>query len=240
LNAIPESYAPSPEQRALRRLVRERVFYHAKWKGVANHTYAVMLQKGIPYRPEILTRRRLRGGLRVHNQPEVNRGLDALERIEEVSIPLDQEIERAFFNSKEAQLLATIPGVGKFTSMTLVAFLCPIDRFDSLDAVVKYCRLCPSTRQSGEKCYRGRLVWDCNVILKWILIEGQWNVRLREKKGDVARVGRRVAKRGAANDGAVAAARKLVRICVAILRRGTPYQPDSPGSSSRQVVIAAS
>jgi transposase len=170
----------------------------------------------------------------------VNRGLDALENIEEISIPLDREIHRAFLESREAQLLATIPGVGKFTSMTLVAFLSPIERFYSLDAVVKYCGLCPSVRQSGEKAYHGRLVWDCNVILKWVLVEGQWNVRLREKKGDIARVGRRVARRGAANDGAVAAARKLVRICAAILRRGTPYQPDFPGSSSRQVPHAAS
>ena len=240
LNAIPESYAPSPQQRALRRLVRERVFYRAKWKAVTSHTYAVLLQKGIPYRPEILTRRRLRGELRIHNVPEVNRGLDALGKIEEISIPLDHAIHLAFLESKEAQLLATIPGVGEFTSMTLVAFLCPIERFYSLDAVVKYCGLCPSVRQSGERAHYGRLVWDCNLILKWVLIEGQWNVRLREKKGDVAKVGRRVARRGVANDGAVAAARKLLRISVAILRRGTPYQPDSPGSSSRQVPSAAS
>ena len=240
LNAIPESYAPSPEQRALRRLVRERVFYRAKWKAITSHVYAVLLQKGIPYRTEILTRPTLRDVLRSHNVPEVNRGLDALVKIEEISKPLDREIHRAFLESKDAQLLATIPGVGEFTSMTLVAFLCPIERFYSLDAVVKYCGLCPSVRQSGEKAHYGRLVWDCNLILKWVLIEGQWNVRLREKKGDIARVGRRVARRGAANDGAVAAARKLLRIGVAILRRGTPYQPESPESSSRQVRLAAS
>lgn len=240
LNAIPEAYAPSPELRALRRLVRERVFYHAKWKGVASHTYAVLLQKGIPYRPEILTRVRLREALRTHHVPEVDRGLDALSKLEEISRPLDHEIHRAFVGSKEAQLLATIPGVGKFTSMALVAFLSPIERFDSLDSVVKYCGLCPSVHQSGEKSYHGRLVWDCNLILKWVLIEAQWNVRLRERKGDVARVARRVGRRGTANHGAVAAARKLARICAAILRRGTPYQPDSPGSSSRQVRSAAS
>ena len=103
-----------------------------------------------------------------------------------------------------------------------------------------HCGLCPSVHQSGEKSYHGRLVWDCNAILKWVLIEAQWNVRLRERKGDIARVGRRVARRGTANHGAVAAARKLARICAAILRRGTPYQPDSPGSSSRQVLSAVS
>ena len=90
-------------------------------------------------------------------------------------------------------------------------------------AHVKYCGLCPSISQSGEKSYSGHLVRDCNPLLKWILIEAQWHTGRLEKKGDVAKTGRRVAKRGKATDGAVAAARKLVRICAAVFRRGTPY-----------------
>src|SRR5580658_8260088 len=90
LNAIPESYAPSPQRRALRRLVRERVFYRAKWKAGASHTYALLLRKGIPYRSEILTRPTLRGALRAHGVPEVDRGLDALVKIEAISKPLDR------------------------------------------------------------------------------------------------------------------------------------------------------
>ena len=43
LQAIPEAYVPTPEQRALRKLVRERVFYTRLWTGVANHVYAVLL-----------------------------------------------------------------------------------------------------------------------------------------------------------------------------------------------------
>ncbi len=120
LNAIPESYAPSPELRALRRLIRERMFYHAKWKGVASHTYAVLLQKGIPYRSEILTRVRLREELRSHGVPEVDRGLDALSKLEEISKPLDREIHRAYLNSRDARLLATIPGAGYMSYLSAI------------------------------------------------------------------------------------------------------------------------
>ena len=234
LDAVPESYAPSPEVRELRRLCRERFFYHGKWTAVANHTYAVLLQKGIPYEAGLLSRKRRREGLRSREIPEVNRGLDALVKLEEIIKPLEKSLLDAFTKSKEAQLVATVPGVGPITAMTLVAFLCPIDRFDDLDAVVKYCGLCPSTSQSGERSYSGHLVRDCNPLLKWILIEAQWQTRRLEKKGDVAKVGRRVAKRGKAVDGAVAAARKLVRICASVLRRGTPYQLEAPESSSRR------
>jgi transposase len=122
--------------------------------------------------------------------------------------------------------------------MTLVAFLSPIGRFHSLEAVVKYCGLCPSVHQSGGRNYNGHLVWDAHSILKWVLVEAQWATRRNERRGDVANVAKRVARRGHTNDGTVAAARTLVRICAAVLRRGTPYQPHTPGSSSRRRTIA--
>ena len=239
LDAVPEAYAPSPEMRELRRLCRERIFYRQKWTAVANHTYAVLLQKGIPYEEGLLGRKRRREELRKHELPEVNRGLEALAHLEAIVKPLEKSLLEAYSRSKEAQLVASVPGVGPVTAMTLVAFLCPIDRFHDLEAVVKYCGLCPSTSQSGEKSYSGHLVRDANPLLKWVLIEAQWHIRRLEKGGDVARVGRRVAKRLKAVDGAVAAARKLARICAAVLRRGTPYQHETPGSSSHRGGAAA-
>lgn len=240
LNAVPEAYAPTPAERALRRLVRERAFYERKRKDLANHTYSILLQKGVPYEAGVLMRKRRREELRQHHIPEVNRGLDALTRLEEITKPLDKEIQMAFLRSPEAQLLATIPGVGTMTAVTLVAFLCPISRFKSAEAVVKYCGLCPSVYSSAGKSYTGHLVWDAHAILKWVLVEAQWFNRRFEKRGDVAKVGKRIAKRRGACTGGVAAARTLVRICTAVLRRGTPYQHHAPESSSRLNYPAAS
>jgi transposase len=238
LDAVAEAFAPPPELRELRHLMRDRIFYLKKWKDVANHTYSTLLLKGIPYEDGVLTRKGARETLRTHGLQQVNRGLDALVKLEEVTMPLDLEVRHAFAKSKEAQLLYSVPGVGVITSMTLVAFLCPIERFHSLDAVVKYCGLCPSVYQSGESRHHGPLVWDAHAILKWVLVEAQWGTRRVEKRGDVAAVGKRVARRGSASDGAVAGARKLARICAAILRRGTPYEPHTPGSLSRRRTIA--
>ncbi len=156
--------------------------------------------------------------------------------MDEITKPLDREIHTAFIKSAEARLLATIPGVGELTAVALAAFLCPVERFPSLESAVKYCGLCPSLYQSAEKAYTGHLVWDCNPLLRWVLVEAQWNTRRHERSGDVAKVAKRVARRGNSKDGAVAAARKLLRICVAVLRRGTPYQRHSPLSSSRHRV----
>ena len=240
LQAIPEAYVPSPEERALRKLVRERVYYAELWTSVANHVYAVLLQKGILYQPGLLQRRTLRSRVIDPRFPEIERGIQELAHIEEVTHSLDRAIKKAFESSEEAQLLATIPRVGKFTSVALVAFLSPIDRFESLEAVVKYCGLCPSVRQSGTTSHNGPLVGDSNRRLKWVLVEAQRNVRRHEKRGDVQRVGHRIGRRKGAGNGAVAAARKLARIAGSILRRQTPYQPHAPESSSRPRPIAAS
>lgn len=233
LDAVPQAYAPPPEVRELRHLMRDRTFFAKLWSQTVNHTYAVLLQKGVPYEPGVLVKKSRREKFRALHLAEVDRALDALLRLEEITKPMDLEVERAFQNSREGQLLSTIPGVGPITAMTLVAYLCPIDRFHSLEAVVRYCGLCPSVRQSAETSHKGHLVWDAQRILKWILVEGQWNARRYERRGDVARVGKRVSRRSNEKDGAIAAARTLARICAAVLRRGTAYQPHAPGSASR-------
>ena len=103
--------------------------------------------------------------------------------------------------------------VGKFTSVALVAFLCPMGEIrESRCGRTGSCGLCPSVRQSGTTSHHGPLVWDSNRLLKWVLVEAQWNVRRHEAKGDVYRVGHRVARRKGMGSGAVAAARKLAQI----------------------------
>jgi hypothetical protein len=43
----------------------------------------------------------------------VNRGVDALEKLEEITGPLDREVHETFARSREAQFLATVSGVGE-------------------------------------------------------------------------------------------------------------------------------
>lgn len=240
LQAIPESYVPTPEQRALRKLVRERVFYTQLWTGVANHFYAVPLQKGISFRPRLLQRRTSRHGVADPCFPEIERGLQERGSIEELTHSLYRTTRDAFEASPEAQLLAAIPGGGKSTSVALVTCLCPIDRFSGHDAVAKYCGLCPAVHQSATRSCNGPLVWDANHLLKWVLVEAQWSVRRNGEIGDVYRVGYRVARRKGMGSGTVADARKLARITASVLRRRSPYQPHAPGLSRCQRPIATS
>jgi transposase len=239
LRAIPSVYVADPESRALRQVVRDRVFYRQKERAIMNHLYGFLLRHGIPYEERILTMRRRREELRDLRIPEIDRGLDALTALGPTSKQLDGAIHEAFLRSKEAQLLASIPGIGELIAVTLAAYLCPIDRFAHLDQVASYAGLCPTTYQSGPKSVNGSLKFDCNPMLRWALIEASWVHRREARSGYVSRVGRRVARRKGGSRGAVSAAHALLRIVYAILKRGTPYTPHAPERPSCKAECAA-
>lgn len=240
LNALPTAFVPDLETRALRRLVRERVFYRKQNKSVANHTYAQLFGRGIDYEEGILMRARRRESLRELGIPEVDRGLDRLEDLSGATKELDKAIHTAYLGSKDAQLLETIPGIGELTAVILVAFLCPIERFRSFDELSSYCGLCPSTHQSANHSYHGSLKSDCNHLLRWVLVEAGWSHRRESRTSYIARVGRRNGRRKGAKRGAIDTAHALLRVVYAILKRGTPYLPHAPERPSCNASTARS
>lgn len=240
LRALPTSFVPDSTTRALRRLVRDRVFYRKQQKAVANHSYALLMAKGVPYEEGILGLKRRREELRALHFPEVERGLDRLHDLDLATRELDAAIHAAFVESPEAQLLESIPGIGELTAVTLVAFLCPIDRFASFDELSSYCGLCPTNHQSAATSYQGALKSDCNHILRWILVEAAWIHRQRARGSYVSRVGRRGARRKGTKRGAIDAAHALLRVVYAVLKRGTPYTPHAPERPSCKIGTATS
>jgi len=240
LNALPTAFVPNAETRALRRLVRERVFYRKENKAVANHTYAQLFGRGIGYEEGILMRPRRRGALRELGIPEVDRGLDRLDDLSAATKELDAAVHTAFLASREAQLLETIPGIGELTAVILVAFLCPIERFRSIDQLSSYCGLCPTNHQSADRSHQGSLKADCNHLLRWVLVEAGWSHRRESRSSYIARVGRRNGRRKGVKRGAVDTAHALLRVVYAILKRGTPYLPHAPERPSCSASTARS
>jgi len=102
LRALPTAYIPDETTRMLRRVVRDRVFYRKQYKAVANHVYARLIAKGIPYEEGILGLKRRREGLRSLNLPEVDCGLDRLQDLDKATRELDEAIHAAFVESPEA------------------------------------------------------------------------------------------------------------------------------------------
>lgn len=228
LNALPTVYTPSRELRDLRLLVRDRVFFTRKTHDLQNHIYYFLVRRGIVYEDGVLRHRRAREKLRELGLPEVDRSLDALHHLQETVKVLEAAIHEAFLHSPEAQLLESIPGIGELTALGLVAFLCPIERFSTIDQLSSYAGLAPTTYQSADRLCHGHLKRDSNGLVRWLLIEASWTHRQRARSSDVAKVGRRIARRRGTSKGAVAAVHKLLKIIFAILKEKRPYLPHAP------------
>ncbi|MGI0154933.1 MAG: transposase, partial [Thermoplasmata archaeon] len=175
--------------------------------------------------------------IRAQGLPDVNRAIETIEFLREKTKELDSEIHAAHLRIPEAQWLKSIPGIGELAAVTLAAFLCPIERFPTIDRLSSYVGLAPSTHQSGEFCYQGKLKWDSNELLQWLLIEISWSHRLRAPRSAVAKLGARVSRRRGKGKGTVAAAHKLLKIIYAILKEKRPYLPHAPERPAAMQVV---
>ncbi|HEV7333634.1 MAG TPA: IS110 family transposase [Flavisolibacter sp.] len=75
---------------------------------------------------------------------------------------------------KEYYLLRSIPGVGPFTAIGLLAEVGDIKRFKGIDKLSSYIGLVPSVRSSGEKSYSCGITYRSKSLLRSYLIEAAW------------------------------------------------------------------
>jgi transposase len=228
LRAVPMAFAPDPATRELRQLVRDRAFYKRQETSVKNHIYAALLLRGILYEQGLLGLKGKGEELRDFHLSEVDRGLDVLANIDATCQEMDRQVHDAFLASREAQLLASIPGIGEFTALALVAEIGPIDRFPNVEKFCSYVGLVPRNFQSGERSYQGHLKSDCNEMAQWLLVEASWTHRQWARNDDTSKFVKRVIRRRGKKVGNVAGAHKLAKIVYAVFRRGTPYTPERP------------
>lgn len=75
---------------------------------------------------------------------------------------------------KEYYLLRSVPGVGPFTAIGLLAEVGDLKRFRGIDKLSSYIGLVPSTRSSGEKSYTCGITYRSKGLLRSYLIEAAW------------------------------------------------------------------
>ncbi len=227
LKAVPVAFASDEATRELHPIVRDRAFYRKEEESVRNPISSVLLRQGIPYEEGVLGQKRKREKLRSLGLPEVDWGLEMLAHFDATTAERGRKIPEAFLASKEAQLLESIPGIGEFTAVGLVAERCPIDRFPNVEKLGSYAGLVPTNHQSGATSYQGHPKTESNHLVKGLLIEASGSPRHWEKGSDGTKIAKRVSRRrGGKQKMNVAGAHQLLRIVSAVLRRGTPYTPE--------------
>jgi transposase len=153
--------------------------------------------------------------------------LQLLEQLEEVIKKEDAWVKKTVKDIPDARLLMSIPGIGEFSSLVILAELGKISRFKRSAQVVNFAGLTPSIAQSGETKRTGRITKIGSSLLRWIMIQDAWRaISNYEIRCHFASVSRRCGRHAAI----ISVARKLLEIAYRVLRDQKPFDPNLVGA----------
>jgi transposase len=135
-----------------------------------------------------------------------------------------RELERLARADARARFLQTVPGIGAYAAMVIVAELGDVERFGSKRALASYAGLTPVVRESAGKRQRGGITHQGSNTLRWMMLQvAQVAARCSPGArsyyaGLRARKPAQVAK--------IALARKLLTVVWALLRHGECFDEE--------------
>ena len=233
MDMIPQVYRRSPDNREQQRVLRHRLFYVRMQTRLKNKIRAHLAHQGEDIRQLVEMQDRLfnKKGMQLLQQLTLENQdqnifsslLETLAHIQEKIKASDKLVSEIYRNSKVAQRLRSIPGLGEFFSVTVAIELADINRFLSVSKLHSYAGLIPSTHASGQRSYQGRLVRQGNKWLRWALVEAVWpsitsDIHLRIHY-------QRLAHKKGSNSAKVATARKLLTIVYHVWKEDKDYDP---------------
>lgn len=217
---ISESYVPIMDVRIERSITRHRASLVRMRTQIKNKIHAILRRHGVQYEFSDLFGRSGIEFLKTIDIPaysryELDHYLTLLRvfnyKIEESSV----QIEALKKDNPQAGLLTTIPGISDYSALLIMAEICDIRRFKTAEHLCSYAGLVPSTYQSGNTSYHGKITKQGSKWLRWILIQAANKAILKENalqrfyKRLEAKKGRKIA--------IVATARKMLTYIHAML-----------------------
>lgn len=229
---IPQAYIPPRHVRDWRELVRHRAFLVRLPTRLKNRLHALLAQRGIAPPPvSDLFGKAGRAWLASLELAEPyaamrTRYLAVLDRLRQQVREAEATIDQTVAATLEARLLETIPGVGRYLALLILAEIGEIQRFGRPAQLVSYAGLCPSTYASGATVRHGRLTKQGSPWLRWALVEAATHVP-HAPSSRLGRVFHRLAARLDAKTARVAVARELCTAIFHMLRKSEPYREPS-------------
>ena len=233
---IPRSWVPSKDIRDLRQLVRQRSYLVRQSTSLKNRIHAELLRRGMR-KPDDLGKTFTKKGIvwmRSLRIPTVDSCLSCLENVQEQIEVINEKLLAEFNRRPEAQIIATIPGIGFYGALLIHAEIDDIHRFSHPEKLCSYAGLVPTVSQSASSVRYGGVSKEGSAYLRWILTESA-HVHIRYNPDSClskfyARVERRRGKRKAI----IATARKMLHIIYWMLLNEEQYHGHglNPGSQT--------
>jgi transposase len=160
--------------------------------------------------------------LREIDQLEMNHLLSDLEHVQQRLQELEGVIAQRCGVSKEAVLIASMPGVSHFTATSLACRVGRVERFPRAHSLANYWGLTPGCRNSGENNQRlGSITKAGSGMVRWLL--AQVTHKVLRKDARLREWFKRIRRRRGATIARVAVMRKLATIIWHMLSKRTTY-----------------
>ena len=237
---VPEVWVAPVEDRALRELLRRRVYLVKLRTSARNRIFGLLTQWGLrvslkklrePDGIELLAARGVPEAWR-DSIVELIATIDDLDRR---IAPIERELRPKAASDPRARLLQTIPGVGPLISLTIAAEVGDVARFPSAGKLVGYAGLAPRVSQSGDRSRTGALSKAGSRTLRWAAVEaanGAWRPSNPWHAHYLS-----VASRHGKNPAKSSVARKVLITSWHMLQRGEVFNP-SRRSGDKQPTTA--
>jgi transposase len=135
-----------------------------------------------------------------------------------------RELERRSGADARARLLQTVPGIGAYAAMVILAEVGDVARFNNKRALASYAGLTPVVRESAGKRKRGGITHQGSNTLRWILLQVA-QVAARCSPGARSYYAG-LRKRKPAQVARIALARKMLTVVWALLHHGVCFDEE--------------
>jgi transposase len=170
--------------------------------------------------------------LPTHSREAIEQELATLDFLELQIESAEQRLEGIMHVSVEADLLKTLPCVGKILSMVLMLEIGKIDRFPTSAHLASYAGLVPRVHSSGGHTRMGQVCGNVNRNLKWAFVETGSLVVLNQRRlagSHVVRLYQRIKRSKNHQKAVVAVARHLAEAAWWVLTKQEVYrEPHGP------------
>ena len=208
---LPEAWLAPAKVRRLRALLRHRVSLVRLGTQLRNRIHAVAADHGYD-RPASYWTGPGRGWLAGLDLPAASREIitDCLAVIDGLAPVIDRidgELHAHAKADPRVKVLRTLPGVGEFTALVIVAEIGDISRFPSARKLASWAGLTPTVRGSDLKIRHGHISKQGSVWLRWALNQA---AQTAKRSPEFAASYAAIAKRRGKKIATIAIARKLV------------------------------
>jgi transposase len=236
---LPEVWIPPSELRDQRELLRLRIFLVRLRTRVKNRIHGTLARYnvqvpgadlfGVGARLELVARL---PELPAHSREAIEQELATLDFLEIQIESAERRLESIMKVSAEADLLKTLPCVGKILSMVLMLEIGRVDRFPTAAHLASYAGLVPRVHSSGGHTRMGQVCGNVNRNLKWAFIETGNLIVINQRRlagTHVVRLYQRIKRSKNHQKAVVAVARHLAEAAWWVLTKQEVYrEPQRP------------